>query len=49
MDWLVWYNTKRYHWGLDLISPVDYMLNNNMVSRMCWTDTSSCNFIGKML
>ena len=39
MDWLVWYNTKRYHWSLDLQSPVDYMINNNLLSRMCWTNT----------
>jgi transposase InsO family protein len=42
MDWLVWYNTKRYHWSLDLQSPVDYMINNNLnlLSKMCWTYTS---------
>jgi putative transposase len=39
MDWLIWYNTERYHWGLNLQSPVDYMLNNNLLSRMCWTNT----------
>ena len=39
MDWLIWYNTKRYHWSLDLQSPVDYLINNNLVSKMCWTDT----------
>ncbi|MCK5491261.1 MAG: transposase [Candidatus Pacebacteria bacterium] len=39
MDWLIWYNTKRYHWSLDLQSPVDYMINHNLLSRMCWTNT----------
>jgi len=39
MDWLVWYNTKRYHWGLGLKSPVDYLIKNNQLSRMCWTNT----------
>ena len=39
IDWLVWYNTKRYHWSLNLISPVDYLIKNNMVSRMMWTNT----------
>ena len=39
MDWLVWYNTERYHWSLNLTSPVDYMINNNLLSRMCWTNT----------
>ena len=42
MDWLVWYNTKRYHWSLDLQSPVDYMINNNLLSGMCWTNTNHC-------
>lgn len=39
MEWLIWYNTDRYHWSLDLTSPVDYMIKNNMVSRMMWTNT----------
>ena len=39
LDWILWYNTKRYHWGLNLTSPVDYLLNNNLVSNMRWTNT----------
>jgi len=39
MDYLIWYNTERPHWSLNLESPVDYLLNNNYLSRMCWTDT----------
>lgn len=39
VDWLIWYNTERYHWGLNLTSPVDYLLKNNLVSNMCWTNT----------
>ena len=39
VDWLLWYNTKRRHWGLNLTSPVDYLIKNNFVSRMCWTNT----------
>lgn len=38
-DWLIWYNTKRYHWGLNLTSPVDYLIKNSFVSNMCWTNT----------
>ena len=38
-DWLIWYNTKRFHWGLNLETPVDYLLNNGYVSKMCWTNT----------
>ena len=40
MDWLVWYNTKRYHWSLNLTSPVDYLIQNNAMSRMMWTNTN---------
>ena len=39
IDWLINYNTKRRHWGLNLISPVDYLIKNNLVSRMMWTNT----------
>ena len=39
LEWILWYNTKRYHWSLNLTSPVDYLLNNNMVSNMRWTST----------
>jgi len=38
-EWLIWYNTKRYHWSLDLTSPVDYLIKNNFVAKMCWTNT----------
>ena len=40
MDYLIWYNTKRPHWSLQLQSPVDYLIKNNYLSRMCWTNTS---------
>ncbi len=39
VDYLIWYNTKRPHWSLKLKSPVDYLLQNNYVSEMCWTNT----------
>ena len=39
LEWILWYNTKRFHWSLDLMSPVDYLLNNNLVSNMRWTNT----------
>ena len=41
MDWLIWYNTKRFHWSLNLTSPVDYLLNNCLLSNMSWTNTQS--------
>jgi len=44
MDYLIWYNTKRPHWSLKLLSPVDYLLKNNYLSRMCWTNTVISNF-----
>ncbi|MBU0636970.1 integrase core domain-containing protein [Patescibacteria group bacterium] len=39
IDWLINYNTKRRHWGLNLISPVDYLIKNNWASNMRWTNT----------
>ncbi len=39
MDWLIWCNTKRYHWGSDLTSPADYVLNDNMMSKTYWVNT----------
>jgi len=41
-DWLIWYNTERPHWSLNLLSPVDYLIKNGFLSKMIWTDT----FIG---
>ena len=49
IDWLLWYNTDRYHWRLDLTSPVDYLLNNCLVSNMRWTNTRPSSFYLKML
>lgn len=40
MAWLIWYNTMRPHWSLNLISPVDYLLKNTFLSKMSWTDTA---------
>lgn len=49
IDWLLWYNTKRPHWSIDLCSPVDYLIKNNFISIMCWTDTAPCPLFLKML
>ncbi len=43
-EWLIWYNTGRLHWSLDLTSPVDYLIKNNFVSKMIWTNTAICIF-----
>jgi transposase InsO family protein len=39
VDYLIWHNTKRPHWSLRLKSPVDYLIENNLLSKMLWTDT----------
>jgi len=41
MDWLLWYNTRRPHWSIGLISPLRYITNKLTVeeSHMCWTST----------
>jgi len=41
INWLIWYNTERYHWSLNLTSPVDYLIKNSFVSNMTWTNTFS--------
>ena len=41
VDWLLWYNTRRPHWSLGLISPMKYITSTlpELESHMCWTDT----------
>ncbi len=42
MDWLLWYNTRRPHWSLGLISPFLRYICNQLTaeeSQMCWTST----------
>ena len=41
IDWLLWYNTRRPHWSLGLISPLRYICNQltTTESQMCWTST----------
>lgn len=42
MEWLLWYNTRRPHWSLGLVSPLKYICNKLSIreSQMCWTSTS---------
>ena len=42
VDWLLWYNTRRPHWSLGLISPLRYICNQlaEPEAQMCWTDTN---------
>lgn len=41
MDWLLWYNTRRPHWSIGLVSPLRYIVNKLSAeeSHMCWTST----------
>ena len=41
IDWLLWYNTRRPHWSIGLMSPLRYIVNKLPVkeSQMCWTST----------
>ena len=41
IDWLLWYNTRRPHWSLGLISPLRYIVSTLSAeeSHMLWTDT----------
>ena len=43
MDWLLWYNTRRPHWSLGLISPLKYIVNKLPAreSHMLWTSTGN--------
>ena len=43
MEYLVWYNTKRPHWSLNLKSPLRYIIEKYLPkeSNMLWTNTNS--------
>ena len=43
MEWLLWYNTRRPHWSLGLISPLRYIVSTLTAkeSHMCWTSTKA--------
>lgn len=42
MDWLLWYNTRRPHWSLGLVSPLRYIVSTlpELESQKCWTSTA---------
>ena len=42
MDWLLWYNTRRPHWSIGLLSPLRYICNQLPAekSHMLWTSTT---------
>ncbi len=41
MEWVLWYNTRRPHWTLGLISPLKYIVSTLTAqeSHMLWMDT----------
>ena len=43
MEWLLWYNTRRPHWTLGLISPLRYIVSTlpEQECHMLWTSTSA--------
>jgi transposase InsO family protein len=49
MDWLIWYNIRRPHWSLGLISPLRYICNKltPQESHMCWTSTPDLTILLK--
>ncbi len=42
IDWLIWYNTRRPHWSLGMLSPLQYICKQLTAeeSQKCWTDTA---------
>ena len=40
MDYLIWYNTKRSHKGINNLSPIDFLLKYNLESQMYITYTT---------
>jgi transposase InsO family protein len=38
LNYLLWYNSTRPHWGLNLLSPIQF-LNNNHQCNMYWPNT----------
>ena len=39
MRWLIWYNTERPHFSLDLKSPLEFLISSNQFSKMWWVGT----------
>jgi putative transposase len=41
IDWLIWYNTRRPHYALHMLSPLQYICKQLTApeSQKCWTDT----------
>ena len=39
IDWLVYYNSKRPHFSLNLKAPLQFLVENNKMSHMYVTNT----------
>ena len=39
IDWLVYYNSKRPHFSLNLKAPLQFLIENNKMSHMYVTNT----------
>ena len=50
IDWLLWYNTKRPHESLGMVSPLKYIVMTlpTEKSHMWWTSTNSCRLYSNM-
>jgi hypothetical protein len=45
MEYLVWFNTERPHYALEMQSPLQFLLQWTSTQQECndrWTDTLSC-------
>ena len=42
IDWLVYYNSKRPHFSLNLKAPLEFLVKNNKMSHMYVTNTNIC-------
>ena len=42
-DYLIFYNTQRVHKGLENKTPVDYLIEQGVLSQRCLTYTPECN------
>ena len=40
IEWLVYYNSKRPHFSLNLKAPLEFLVENNKMSHMYVTNTS---------
>ncbi len=46
IPWLLWYNEERPHWGLELKSPVQFLMEQRPEEcKMWWPNTGTCYFM----